>query len=386
MKKQVTIAPKAEQTTKQTAFERLLREYEHQAVLRKLTLEQKQDIMDNNFYGMSKDERVALRKEWRAVEDTYTTALTNLAKSIAHSVLKKVIDPTAKTDLKKAKDGTLESKKIPYGTAKSNSMLVKIKNSIERDYNALARAEYAVENATEHKENANGDIVTNILDSDLNKDTHKLLEHICGEGIDLVHDAVVAIMSETIKVFDRCFDDIVNDFECRWMEQIYTVRELKKKVKIKEEDSVNGWQTVETTPVQEAYKSVRRCVETSRAKLNDPRNGYIYLEELATDPESDAVDIIYKRFGKYADLGGYAVDSNGRETLYSGEEYTAEELERISEKLNLSAVQTKILKYRLRGCGYGSIATRLGVSEGSVYNHIKAIRKKALAIGLNPIK
>lgn len=71
-----------------------------------------------------------------------------------------------------------------------------------------------------------------------------------------------------------------------FMQSPYKERRLKKKVWIKKDDSINGWETVETTPIQETYKAVRREIEHSRAMSTDARNGYSYLEDIAHDSET----------------------------------------------------------------------------------------------------
>jgi hypothetical protein len=49
----------------------------------------------------------------------------------------------------------------------------------------------------------------------------------------------------------------------KFLENTYEVRRLKKKVRIKSADSVNGWETVETSPIKEVYKAVRREIANS---------------------------------------------------------------------------------------------------------------------------
>ena len=117
--------------------------------------------------------------------------------------------------------------------------------------------------------------------------------------MDLVHTASATLINQT-----KQHGNIVE-----FMESPYKERRLKKKVWIKKADSVNGWETVETTPIQEVYKSVRREIENSRAMSTDARNGYTYLEEIAQDGETGEKTQVYKRLIKYADLGGCAMVS-----------------------------------------------------------------------------
>ena len=164
------------------------------------------------------------------------------------------------------------------------------------------------------------------------------------------------------------------------------MRILNRKVWIKTAYSVNGWETVETTPIQEIYKAVRRAIEQSRATQADPRNGYTYLADLATDPDSDTTETIYRRLPKYADLGGYATDFNGACTFYTADPETVNDYDNILERLNLTAKQAKVLALRQSGYGYKAIATYLGVTQRAVAKTVKAIQVKAVEIGLTPTK
>lgn len=120
-----------------------------------------------------------------------------------------------------------------------------------------------------------------------------------GDGMDLVHTASATIIDQTKQ----------NGNTIGFMQSPYKERRLKKKVWIKKDDSINGWETVETTPIQETYKAVRREIEHSRAMSSDARNGYSYLEDIAHDSETGEETRVYKRLTKYADLGGCAMAS-----------------------------------------------------------------------------
>ena len=76
------------------------------------------------------------------------------------------------------------------------------------------------------------------------------------------------------------------------------MRKLKKKVWIKVSESVNGWETVETSPIREVYKAVRREVANNRSLNIDPSNGYLYLEDLAKDDKSNEEATVYRRLNK----------------------------------------------------------------------------------------
>lgn len=293
--------------------------------------------------------------------DTYTKALTDLATAVAYAVLKKCIDVS------------------------QNKALIQVRQSIAHDRNTLDRIAYANEHAYTTAYNADGERVQKVNDPDSAKALTTFCAECLGDGLDLVNDAVVAILTECKKQRDR-EPNAPTD-----LERPYTVRRLNRKVWIKTADSANGWETVATTPIQEVYKAVRRAIEQSRATQADPRNGYTYLADLATDPDSDTTDpdsdtteIIYRRLPKYADLGGYATDFNGACTVYTADPETVNDYDSIVERLNLTAKQAKILALRQSGYGYKAIATYLAIRPDSVRDCIKAIQAKAGAIGLTP--
>lgn len=288
--------------------------------------------------------------------DTYTKALTDLAAAVAYSVLKKCIDVS------------------------QNKALIQVRQSIAHDRNALDRIAYANAHAYTTTYNADGERVQKVNDPDSAKALTALCAECFGDGLDLVNDAVCAILTECKKQRDR-EPNAPTD-----LERPYTVRRLNRKVWIKTADSVNGWETIETTPIQEVCKAVRRAIEQSRATQADPRNGYTYLADLATDPDSDTTETIYRRLPKYADLGGYATDFNGACTFYTADPETVNDYDSIIERLNLTAKQAKILSLRQSGYGYKAIATYLGVTQRAVAKTVKAIQVKAIEIGLTPTK
>lgn len=274
----------------------------------------------------------------------YSDALTDLATAIAYSVLKKCID-------------------TGY-----NETLVTIRYELTRDRQTQVNLAHCSEHSTRLTYNEDGDMIQETIDSDCRKALTALASQSWGDGLDLVNTAIVAILEEVEKQTVR--GEKVD------LEKPYTVRRLKKKVWIKSADSVNGWETVETTPIREIYKAVRRAIDTSRAAATDPRNGYSYLEELATDPESGEETTIYRRLTKYADLGGYATDYNGACTLYSVDGETVADSETLVSALNLTKRQAQALKLRESGYGYKAIATYLGIRPDSVRDIFKAIQKK----------
>ena len=322
-----TITSKATTTTSTNTFADLLRTYEQQATART-----------------------------PQTEKAYTKALTDLATATAFSVLKKCIETS------------------------QNQTLIQVKRDLAKDTALLQNIEYAQNNAYEYRYNKDGERVLHIKDKDLHKALEKLCAETMGEGIDLMHEAVISIMTETEKAKDRNNGTLPQNF----MEQRYTIRRLKRKVWIKVEQSADGWETVETSAIQETYKAVRRAVEQSRAVQTDAKNGYTYLSELARDEESGTEETIYRRLPKYADMGGAVCDFNGKETAYTADRQTVQDIDRLVESLNLSKQQAEILKLRMSGYGYKAIATYFGVKGANIQTQLKRIQEKALAIGLKP--
>lgn len=141
---------------------------------------------------------------------------------------------------------------------------------------------------------------------------------------------------------------------------------------------MNGWETVETSPIREVYKAVRREVANNRSLNIDPSNGYLYLEDLAKDEESNEETTVYRRLNKYTDLAGNVTDFNGAvkfETVDSG---SVADYDKMTEALELTARQAQILQLRMSGYGCVAIGTYLGVKEESVRSVLQTIQKKAV--------
>lgn len=317
-----------QQNNTQATFASLLREYEQQASNRT-----------------------------QATEKEYTQALQALATAVTHSVLKKCIQTSG------------------------NMTLASVKRDVVTDIKLLEGLEYTQATAYKTVYNAEGEKVTITTDKDCATAYAKLCKTAFGEGLDLVNTAIVAIMTETEKAKERNGNNLPPEF----MEATYEIRRLRRKVWIKMEDSVNGWETIATSPIREIYKSVRRMIEQSRATQTDSRNGYTYLQETARDEQSNTDEIIYRRLPKYSDLGGYACDFNGKEITYSASPATVANIDTLVERLNLSKQQAQILQLRLSGCGYKAIATYFGVKGANIQTQIKRIQQKAVEIGLKPI-
>lgn len=288
----------------------------------------------------------------------FSKVLDELATAVAYSVIKKCLDPQRKG----RKDGQVSN-------SGCNTQLDEVKRSIYRDKNTLANIDYSCTQAFTTVYNEDGDRQTKTKDSDYRYSYNKLSQQTLGDGLDLVHVAMVALLDESEKA-DRTIEN--------FLENTYEVRRLKKKVWIKSADSINGWETVETSPIREVYKAVRREVANSRSLNIDPSNGYLYLEDLATDEESSEETTIYRRLNKFSDLAGNVTDYNGAVTFETVDSASVDKYENMVDALELTARQAKVLELRMGGYGCVAIGTYLGVKEESVISVLKTIQKKAI--------
>ena len=288
----------------------------------------------------------------------FSKVLDELATAVAYSVIKKCLDPQRKG----RKDGQVSN-------SGCNTQLDEVKRSIYRDKNTLANIDYSCKQAFTTVYNEDGDRQTKTKDSDYRYAYNKLSQQTLGDGLDLVHVAMVALLDESEKA-DRTREN--------FLENTYEVRRLKKKVWIQSADSVNGWETVETSPIREVYKAVRREVANSRSLNIDPSNGYLYLEDLATDEESNEEATIYRRLNKFSDLAGNVTDYNGAVIFETVDSASVDKYENMVDALELTARQAKVLELRMGGYGCVAIGTYLGVREESVMSVLKTIQKKAI--------
>ena len=284
----------------------------------------------------------------------YTAALYDLATAVAYSVVNKCIDPQRKAA------ATRET----VSNSGYNPAMVELKNGISKDRRTLANTSYCAAVATRSAFNADGDRVTEIADKDAADALSKLTAETLTDGIDLVHTAAVAILEQAAE----------HATAAAWLDSVYTVRRLSKKVYIQHADSA-AYKDIETTPIQEVYRAVRQTVQNSRATATDPRNGYSYIEEVT----ADGLDTIYYRLHKYADLGGY--DSSGH---YTTDSQSVTDYETIIAKLNLTDRQAQIVRLRMQGKGMRQIATYLGVKPETINKTLARLRDKCAALGLTP--
>ena len=285
----------------------------------------------------------------------YVEQLATLAKAIAASVINKVADPQRKAaqTADRVSDSGL------------NPALVAMKRGLHADNALLALTAYNADRATRIAWTEDGDIITETADKEALTNVNRLCRDTLSDAIDLQQTAVVALLEQAT--------DHASAGE-NWLDVPYTVRRLSKRVYIQTSDSAK-YTDVETTPIQEVYRAVRRQIAGNRAVQTDPRNGYTYVEM----PTADEVDAIYYRSGRYADIGGYDSTNN-----YTADIQTVTDYEDILRRLNMTRRQTEIVMLRMRGYGYKAIASYLGITQANVNITLYRLRDKCENMGFAP--
>lgn len=290
----------------------------------------------------------------------YGKSLYNLAYALTYCVLKKCIDPQAKS-------GTQSS-------GNKNKALIKLRQELTADRAMLDRLDYCLNNAYEIIYTQEGERQKAVKDRDLADALDTLAAERISDGLDLVHAAALAIMQETAAQVKR---DPALTID---LERPYEKRILNKRVYLYNSDVPTAWSTAETSPIKEIFRAIRLEITSIGTVAIDPRNGYSYIADLATDPESGEQDIIYKRLAKYSNLGGYAVDSNGAMTLYSVGASTAAAVDDLILSLNLTDKEKKIIEYRLSGYTPAEIAAKIGVKVEHITRSMERIYNRAYNI------
>ena len=307
----------------------------------------------------------AFAKLLRTYEQTHaagldtTNALYALAAACALSVVKKCIDPQRKT--------AAERQTVSNGGM--NAALVDIRRGIKADISLLDSLTAAHNAAYVLRYNAAGDMVQEVADKAAEKVAAALQGETLSDGLDLVNAAVVAILEQTAEHSNAGEN---------WLEKPFMLRRLSRRVIIKAEDSAK-WEEVETSPIREVYRAVRREVQNSRAMQTDPRNGYLYIEDTAADPDSDKTETIYRRLHKWADLGGYTHTGD-----YTADMQTMQDYNAVVAALNLTERQATIIRLRMSGYGYLAIATYLGITPQNVRSQLSRLQIKCEKLGFTP--
>lgn len=284
----------------------------------------------------------------------YIAALDELSFAVVCAVLKKVI------------------------TASANKTLEKIRaEMIKARYN-LRGLQWASDNEPEYTISKTGK-VTVTYNNDKTDTENRLIKENLSTGYDLVQAATLEILEQVKRQRDN--NEIID------LSRPYTFRKLDKRVIIRNNDSA-AFRDVTTTPIQQIFKAVRHEIENTRsARCID--SGYSYIEKSVIDSESGAVATVYERQEKYADIGGYVCDFNGKETVYTASAATVEELEEkkadIVKRANFNEKQILILSLRLRGYGDKAIGTYLGKQPRLIRRYRGQIQQACYDIGFKPV-
>lgn len=211
------------------------------------------------------------------------------------------------------------------------------------------------------------DKVLQAIYTDLVTDTHG------GDADDLVQVAAVAILQQVKRMLAAG-----NKID---LESVYVKKTLRKRTLVISGNNELGYISKDTTGIQEIFRAVRSYINSNKNRYQV--SNFSYLQAVAKDTQ----EVYYYRLPKYADLGGYVRDYNGKNTFYTVSDNATDDIAKVKQiigTLKLTATQTEVLKYRLQGLSYREIAARRGTSATAVLKTIKQIQAKAININFCP--
>ncbi len=324
------------------------------------------------------------------IQDTSSIACGNalqaLSRAIANAILKKVMDPQGKkaenNDKKKwiYNNGIWSLLPVPSDNA-CNPNLAQMKRGLQADTQSLDILPELANKEYTYKYNKNGEVVQ-LVNRDIRKRLNKEISYSISDGMDLAQEASLAIWEESVKYCNG---------KIGFLDFTYTEKVLSKKVKIRYSDSAK-WEDKEFSPITKAFKTVRSYVNSNKSVKFDPRSGYLYIEDLAVNPDNGDCDIVYWRLPKFADFGTCeSKDCANPEEIVIGKvnnacgQYTANNdialhYSMLLESLELSERQADILTLRNKGYGLKAIASYYGISKQAVQNTLAKVEKKARAL------
>lgn len=284
----------------------------------------------------------------------YIFTLDELAFATACAVLKKVIQASANKTLEKIRAEMIKAR-----------------------YN-LRGLQWASDNESEYTISKTGKVSVT-YNNDKTDTENRLIKENLGAGYDLVQAATLEILEQVKRQRDN--NETID------LLRPYTFRKLDRRVVIRNSDSA-AFRDVTTTPIQQIFKAVRREIENTRStRCID--SGYSYIEKNIVDSESGAVATVYERQEKYADIGGYVCDFNGKETVYTASAATVEELDNAKKRLvsdcKFDGQKQLILSLRLRGYGDKAIGTYLGKQPRLVRRYRGQMQQACYDIGFKPV-
>lgn len=211
------------------------------------------------------------------------------------------------------------------------------------------------------------DKVLQAIYTDLVTNTHG------GDADDLIQVAAVAILQQMRRM--QAVGDKID------LESVYTKKTLKKRTLVISGGNKLNYINKDTTGIQEIFRAVRSYINSNKHRYLI--SNFSYLQAVAKDTQ----EVYYYRLPKYADLGGYIQDYNGKNTFYTVSDNATDDIARVKQiidTLKLTATQAEILKLRLQGLSYREIAARRGTSATAVLKTIKQIQAKAININFCP--
>lgn len=211
------------------------------------------------------------------------------------------------------------------------------------------------------------DKVLQAIYTDLVTDTHG------GDADDLVQVAAVAILQQVKRM--QATGNKVN------LESVYTKKTLRKRTLVISGNNELSYINKDTTGIQEIFRAVRSYINSNKHRYLI--SNFSYLQAVAKDTQ----EVYYYRLPKYADLGGYVQDYNGKNTFYTVSDNATDDIAKVKQiigTLKLTATQAEVLKYRLQGLSYREIAARRGTSATAVLKTVKQIQAKAININFCP--
>lgn len=304
----------------------------------------------------------------------YYEQLQAIATAVALSTVHKCADPQRKTAVKRN----------TVSTTGQNPVMLDLQRGIMHDNALLRNTATAALTATKLKPNTkNGEYITITANKDSNKALGKLISETLTDGIDLVQEACLAILEQAEQWADTYGE--------QFLTAKVTKKEINRRVIIKEGAEMVE---IETAPIVEVYRAVRRAIMSSRAVQTDPRSGYLYLEELynpetgeITIPDiratADGLETVYIRLPKYVDLAG-SVEYHRDGVTATADPQTVTDYNAIMARLELSERAERVIMYRMQGYGNKAIATRMGVDVKVIKRILQRLQKQCKSIGFTP--
>ena len=279
-------------------------------------------------------------------------AIYELGKAVAFSIVSKLVDPQK----------TTAPKRETVSDSGQNPMMLQLRKELVMDTKLVEALTVALNGEYNEEYSKNGDISV-----EYNEDDDRIINErqadVFGDGLDLVHESIVAILEQFKKGEDRDRFDF---------DEVISIEKPTKRVRISADDIIVN-KTVESKPIVEAYRSVRRYVQNNGSVKISPNSKYTYIEDEKYENES-GMEAIYRRSRKYADVGG--MTCNNLYTATESDFSESDELESIIDGLNLTARQMEVLELRLRGYGVRAVADKLKVRVSAVQKTLAQIGKK----------